>query len=213
MEAIKVLLAGQQALIAAGLKYFIAEQEDLAYIGEATNKEDLLLQLEALQAQLLIISYETLPDFQISDFFNIRKAAPSVHILAIASKLERNDILQVTEAGVTGFLTGECSYNEIISAIRTTARGEKFFCGKILDLLMEKRNSPSEPAGQEQLTEREIQIIRCITEGQSTKEIADTLNLSMHTINAYRKSILQKMDVRSPAELAVRAIKAGIIEI
>ncbi len=213
MGAIQILLAEQQPLIAAGLKYFIAEQETFTICGEAGNRDDLFTLLKNLQPRLLIIAHDTLPGFRVSDFAEIQQIAPDTNILAISSKVEKNEILQVAGSGVIGFLTRECSYNEIINAIRATAGGEKFYCGKILDILTEKQSPAMALPGPDQLTSREIQIIRCITEGQSTKEIADNLNLSMHTINAYRKSILQKMEVRSPAELAVRAIKMGIINI
>lgn len=213
MVLYKILLAEQQPLIAAGLKYFIEEQEEFSICGEVANKEELFRQIKSPSPHLLIIAYNSLPDFELQDFIRIRHTAPGTHILAISSRLEKSDILQVSEAGVIGFLTKECSHNEIINAIRATAQGEKFYCGKILDLLMEKKELQVGISGPEQLTNREIQIIRCITQGLSTKEIADTLNLSMHTINAYRKSILQKTEARSPAELAVKAIRLGIIEI
>ena len=118
------------------------------------------------------------------------------------------------KAGVMGILTKDCSQNEILNAMRATAQGEKFFCGKILDMIVEVDPRKEElPSIATPLTSREIEIVRHITDGQSTKEIADLLNLSTHTINAYRKSLLKKLDVRSPAELAIKAIKMGIIEI
>lgn len=213
MDCTGIMLAEQQPLITAGLKYFIDEQKEFTICGEASNKEELFRQLQSTPPRLLIIAYDSLPGFQLQDFHLIRQTAPSIHILAISSGLDKNDILQVSEAGVIGFLTKECSHNEIINAIRATAQGEKFYCGKILDLLMKRSSHREESSSPEQITSREVEIIRCISKGQSSKEIADTLSLSMHTINAYRKSILHKMEARSPAELAVKAIKLGIIEI
>ena len=212
MKGTSILIAEKHPLLAAGLKYFIADQEEFSLSGEAKNREDLIEQVKSSSPGLLIISFEEIPGFTIHDFLLIRQLAPTTQILAIATYLKREEILKVMDTGVIGILTRDCSQNEIINAMRATAQGEKFYCGKILDLIMEK-NSLKEQEESIQLNDREIEIIRFITKGKSTKEIADSLNLSMHTINAYRKSLLKKLDARSPAELAVKAIKTGIIEL
>lgn len=209
------MIAEKQPLIAAGLKFFITAQDDFILCGEASDRSELLAGLLTAKADLLIISPEKLPGFRQEDFYRIREKAPETSILVITSTLSKEIILQMTDAGVIGILTKECSQNEILSAIRANIRGEKFFCGKILDVIMEKesRKRPENHYGSTPLNSRELEIIRHITEGQSTKEIAARLNLSMHTINAYRKSLLKKMEVHSPAEMAIKAIKMGIIEI
>lgn len=215
MEQVKILIAEKQPLIAAGLKYFIAAYNEFFLSGEVFNRNELFSGLKDTPPDLLIISSDKLPGFLPEDLNKIREMAPEVHILAITSTHSREKIMQMMDAGVRGILTRECSQNEILNAIKATAQGEKFFCGKILDLIMEKeiQNRTNPYAASPPLNSRELEIIRLIMDGQSTKEIAAQLNLSMHTINAYRKSLLKKMEVHSPAEMAIKAIKMGIVQI
>lgn len=214
MEGISILLAEKQPLIAAGLKYYISVHEEFTLSGEVSSRQELFQSLKKETPYLLIISYDDLPGFELEDFGLLRNVSPATEILAISTDLKKERIMSVMKAGVLGILTKDCSQNEILNAMRATAQGEKFFCGKILDMIVEgdthKEDYPSIAAP---LTSRELEIVRHIMDGQSTKEIADLLNLSTHTINAYRKSLLKKLDVRSPAELAIKAIKMGIIEI
>ena len=117
------------------------------------------------------------------------------------------------EYGVNSFLTKSCGENEIIDAVKATAKGEKIFlhqdfglsAGK--NLCKEEENCVPSP-----LTPREIEIVRLVAKGLIAKEIADILNLSTHTVYTHRKNIMKKLQLNTSSELVFYAINNGIIE-
>jgi DNA-binding NarL/FixJ family response regulator len=99
----------------------------------------------------------------------------------------------------------------VLNAFHAVADGQKFFCNRVLDLLMENKVKKNDFTEGSTLSPREIQIIRHISEGLSTQQSADKLHLSPHTINAHRKNILKKLDANTPIELIVKALRLKIV--
>jgi two-component system invasion response regulator UvrY len=97
-------------------------------------------------------------------------------------------------------------------AIQSTAKGEKFFCHKILDIILEKHFAPA-PRGLDPtvLTIRETEILKLLAAGYSTQKIADQLHVSPHTIHTHRKSIIRKLNIKSPTEFVIYAMDFGLI--
>ena len=119
----------------------------------------------------------------------------------------------VLEKGVEGYLTRECDEDEIIHAIFAIAKGEKFYCNKVMDIILNKQYNPEdnncEPTT---LTQRETEITALIAKGMTNKSIAEQLHLSPHTVHTHRKNILRKLGINSVSELTLYAINIGLIE-
>ena len=123
------------------------------------------------------------------------------------------DSYSVVEDGVNSFLTKSCNEEEIINAVKATAKGEKFFCHKIINFILEKsfqkEDDNCEPTP---LTPREIEIVRLVAQGKIAKEIASQLNLSTHTVYTHRKKIMKKLEFKHASDLVMYAISKGIVE-
>lgn len=210
---VSVLLADAQYLIRMGLKNVIANRTDIEVVGEAATKEDMLSKVAQHQPNVLIMDYHDSEVFSYEDVYSIRKAAPNTKVLIISSDNDKAMIFKVIETGINGFLTKYCDRAEIISAIYATAKGERFFCNKIVNLLLEKhiRQSDSENCSPASLTVRETEIVQLIAEGITTKEISERLHLSTHTIYTHRRNIMKKLGINSASELILYAIKTGIV--
>ena len=210
---IRVLLADSQPLTAAGLTSILNEKEDLKIVGQVASRDRLPQLLENQKPDLLIVDYNTSGYITKADLLMVKERSPETNVLVISSDDDKASILQVLQSGVIGYLTKECSREEILMAVYAVARGEKFFCHKILNIIMEKHFSP-EPvevvAGI--LTVRETEILTFLASGYSTQKVADELFLSPHTVHTHRKSIIKKLNIKSPTEFVIHALDFGLIK-
>jgi len=212
LASISVFIADSQDLTRFGLRHLIEGEKDLRLIGEAVNSDDLFEAFKTKSPDVLILDYKKAGDFKIGDINKVKSTSPKTNILVISADEEKSIIHDVLEKGVNSFLTKECDQAEIRSAIYATSKGEKFFCGKILEVIFEKHYSKTEEEACQptELTTRELEIVRMVTQGLPTKKIADTLCLSHHTIYTHKKNVMKKLGIKSTSELILYAVNTGL---
>ncbi len=223
---ITIALADSQALTSAGTKYVINQHSDFSVVGEAMQSDTFRELVLQHQPTLVIADYTMADSITLDDLRKVKDLSPHTNILIISADNNKASILEALQAGVTGYLTKECSHDEIIMAIQSVARGEKFYCHKILNIIMEKHFSadPVETAPT-QLTSRESEILKLLASGYSTQKVADELFLSPHTVHTHRKSIIKKLNIKykvfskisklnikSPTEFVIHALDLGLIK-
>ena len=210
---IGVLIADSQPLTAAGLVQLLEGREDVNILGQVDDVSALPTQLMDLSPDMLIVDYDLEGFISRDDLASVKKYSPSTSILVISSDNNKAGILQVLQLGVLGYVTKHCSREEIMMAITAVAKGEKFYCNKILDIIMEKHFSPTPTdATQAVLTARETEILTLLASGYSTQNVADELHLSPHTVHTHRKSIIRKLSIKSPTEFVIYALDFGLIK-
>ncbi len=216
---IKVLIAVKNFLSRVGLELLVGELKgfDLApsVCGE---KEALINQLQISKPNLLIADFISL-GISINELKSICKKYTKTKFLIITEWLSKKESVEVLESGITSFLLKECDKIEILEAINSTIKGEKFICGKIVRFLsasseIKSSNSfiKSLSCDGFQVTNREIDIIQGIAEGLPNKLIAVKLNLSTHTVNTHRKNIMAKLGVKNTAGIVMFAVKNKLLE-
>jgi DNA-binding NarL/FixJ family response regulator len=212
VKTISILIADSQYLIREGLKSLFAQHNDIKFVAEVNTKEELFTQLKKLKPAIVILDYNQQENFTVNDIPHLKKISPSTHILIISEIANKELVHMVVEHGVMGFLTKTCDKSEIVEAIYALNRGERLYCHKVLNIILDhtlKNTDNCEPAI---LSQREIEIIRLIANGLTTKEIADTLFRSFHTISTHRKNIMKKIGINSTSELIVYAMNTGLIQ-
>lgn len=211
---ISILIADSQYLIRAGLRQLTASVPGLIIVGEAEDRQQLREQLEEHHPDIVIIDYLPEETFGMAAVRMIKDVHPRAAILVISADNEKNSIFQVLELGVQSFLTKTCGEEEILDAIRATYEGEKFFCTKVIDYLLEKSFSKDSESScaPTPLSAREIEIVQLIAQGFIAKEIAGRLNLSTHTVYTHRKNIMKKLSLNSSSELVLYAVNNGMID-
>lgn len=208
-----IVVADNQYLIRLGLKKLLSEHQSFDLLAEALNEKQLLALLQAHHPQVLIMDYNQAAAFRKETIDLVKKTAPRTNILIISGDENKTNIYDVLESGINSFLTKSCDDKEIIDAINATAKGEKFFCSRVLDYLLEKTFSkPDEDCITTPLTPREIEIVRLVAKGLIAKEIAEELSLSTHTVYTHRKNIMKKLKLNTSSELVLYAINTGIVE-
>lgn len=212
MEDISIVIADGQYLIRAGLRAMLGATNGFQIVGDAKNEEELVYVLSHKPADVVILDYNQPEKFDLSTIQTVKTKFPQTELLVISADNNKQTIYQAIENGVRSFLTKECDQTEIIDAVKSTARHEKFFCSKVMDYIFEKsfpdKVSNCAPMP---LSGREIEIVQLIAKGLIAKEIAAHLNLSTHTIYTHRKNIMKKLAIGSTSELVLFAVKTGIV--
>ena len=212
MQPIKILIAESQYLIIEGLQSIFKRYGDLSVVGVMVNKEDLFTNLHLLNPDVVVLDPLSLEDFRIDDISTLETVCPGTRILIITDISNAETVRNIVEIGAKGYLTKTCDEQEIIDAIHALLRGEKMYCHKVLNILLEGAHPEVENCEPTLLSEREIEIIRLIANGYTTRQIADTLFRSFHTITTHRKNIMKKLGINSTSELLVYAMNTGLIQ-
>ena len=212
---ISILIAQSNYLVKEGLNSLISNEEKTLLKGMASNYQELTKLAESCSECVVIIDHNDIA-FGIAALRKIKSSFPEINFLSISDKPNRWMLSDALSAGVTSYLLRDCDKEEIIEAINATAKGEQFFCGKILnDVLKTNDEISSQPESVScegmKISEREAQIIKLVAEGFTNKEIADKLFLSAHTVTTHRKNIMAKLGVNNTAGLMMYAIKNNII--
>jgi len=216
MEQTNILIADAAFLVRMGIKSVLTAFPHLEVIHEATNGVALKESLNSHRPQVIIMDYNAPGAFSLEDVAYVTEHAPDSNILVISSDLKRHEVLQVLEYGVKGFLLKECDQTEIVGAINAVARREKFFCGKVLDIILERRSQSAPGSGEAclptRLTIRETEIVKMMAEGRNTQEISEKLSLSVHTVYTHRRNIMRKLGVTTAAEVILYAFNTSLVQ-
>jgi len=212
-QPISIVIADSQVLVRVGLKHLLGNNDRYQILAEAKDEKELFSLLNSKHPDVLIMDYNQPDSFSHQTIDLVRKNYPETNILVISGDNNKQAIYQVLESGVNSFLTKTCDQEEIQDAVAATAKGEKFYCTRIIDYLLEKSfaKEEEEDCSPTPLSPREVEIVRLIAKGLIAKEIADTLNLSTHTIYTHRKNIMKKLNINSSSELILYAINNGLV--
>ncbi len=205
-----VVVADPVFLAREGFKALIEENRNFTFTGEITSGDDFLPLLKELKPDLLVVGFDSNGFVGIDDIRSAKEVSADTNILVISNDRKKENILKIISNGALGYLTRQCGRNEIIDALNSVLKNEKFFCSKILDIILDKNSDPKDPGAE--LTEREIEIIKLIAEKYSNTKIAEKLFISIHTVYTHRRNIMKKLELKSPVELILYAIDNGIID-
>lgn len=206
----EIVIADKIFLARQGLKSIIGNNTN-KITGEITNSSEFWSKIKELKPDILILGYDYENMVNFSDLSKIKFISTKTKLLIISDGKEKSKIFNAIKLGILGYLTEECGSEEIVKAIESISRGEKFFCSKILDIILEK-NFGSNVNKENGLTEREIEIIKLIADKHTNQEIAEKLFISIHTVYTHRKNIMKKLQLKSPVELILYAIDSGLIQ-
>ncbi len=216
MNELNILHANPQTLARVGLKRVLHKGGGIGRIEEAASFDELHKKLRSKRYDLVIIDHDHQFSFGLNDIQRVQQQAPEARVLVVVSSAEQPEVLRVLESGINGCVTRVCSEDEMISAVFSIARGEKFFCNKMIDVVLQKHLDHTEGIEEDceatSLSPREVDVTRLIAEGYTNKEIAGKLFLSVHTVQTHRKNIMRKLGLRSSSELVRYAISIGIIQ-
>ena len=211
-----VILADSNDLMREGMRSILSAQTDLPIISEAINSEELCEQVQLSSPSMVILDF-TSEGFTIDVISKIKSIKPDVRFSAITPEQNAQTLIDALRLGVNSYVKKNCALDEIVNAVIETSRGNKFFCGQILETIqraeIDVNHLDFDPLNCDPviLSERENEIIKLVAEGNTNGKIAELLFLSNHTVNTHRKNIMAKLGVKNTAGIVMYAVKMNIV--
>jgi two-component system response regulator NreC len=211
---IKVLIADDHAIVRAGLRALINDEPDMELVGEAAGGYEAIVLVEQTRPDVLVLDL-SMPDLDgISVTNNVKPEFPGLHILILTLHEDEALLKEAIKAGATGYILKRAAEAELIAAIRTILRGELFIDPSMVRVLLgESRQPIAQPVtAVEDLTPREIEILKLIVEGYTNRQIGERLTISIRTVEGHRANISDKLGLHSRVELVRYARAHHLIE-
>ena len=209
---LKILIADDHAIVRQGLKQILADIPDQAIIDEAANGNQVLSKVRKNTYDVLILDI-SMPGLSGLDVLKqLKIERPDLNVLMLSMHPEEQYAIRALKAGAAGYLTKESAPEELVAAIKKVSMGRKYVTASLAEKLAFDLGERSERPPHEYLSDREFQVLRLIASGKTVKEIAEDMFLSIKTISTYRSRILEKMNMKTNAELTHYAIKNGLID-
>jgi len=208
---VTLLIADSQYLITESLKYILQNEGRFIVDKVVTEKSELMKELKIRNISLLILDHSLIDIGSISELKEITGSFPDLKVLVISNNVTKPELIELNSAGINDIILKTADKEEIFEALDAALKGKKYYSNELMDLLFEvnDKKNPGDETGQ--LTISEIEIVRLISEGLTTKEIASRKFISFHTVISHRKNIFRKLHVTSISELIMYSIKAGWI--
>lgn len=211
---VKVLVVDDHEIVRQGIKMVLETDPDLEVVGEASSGEEAIEKVRELSPSVVVmdIGMPGLSGFEATR--RIRQSHPDVQVLALTVHDSEAYVFQMLQAGATGYVVKRAPAAEVITAVKRAYRGESVLHPSVAKLLIKdylSRVERGEEASYDTLSDREREILKLIAEGQTNKEIAELLFLSVKTVQAHRANLMRKLGMHDRTELVKYAIRKGII--
>ncbi len=212
----KILIADSNIIAINGLRTIISQIEGAFITGEVKNELELLEHVQHFSPDVLVLDY-TVTGFSVDTISKTLRDFPKVKIVAVTPEQSAQTLVDALRAGVSSYIKKDCDITEILDSVKETYKGNRFFCGQILETI-QKANIDVDDIDCDALTceplvlsERELEVITLIAEGYTNQQIAEMLFLSAHTVNTHRKNIMSKLGVKNTAGIVMYAVKTNLV--
>jgi DNA-binding NarL/FixJ family response regulator len=213
MDKIRIMLAEDHKVVREGTRRLLESQNDFEVVGEASDGVEAVELAKKYKPEIIIMDVSMPRLNGIEATKQIKALYPNIAILVLTGYDDDEYVFALLEAGAAGYLLKESSGEELIDAIRQVMTGEPVLHPKIMKKVLNRLRSPSEelPAQplHEVLSDREMEVLRLAAKGMSNMEIADSLTLSVRTVQTHLRSIFNKLGVGSRSEAIVYGLKKG----
>lgn len=214
--AVKILIVDDHKIVREGLHSMFEKQADMEVVGDAEDGAVAVRLARELRPDVVILDVQMPGMDGIDATRRIMTELPETKIIALSMFAKRAFVTKMLEAGASGYVLKGSPFSELTEAVKTVMAGEVYLCAPVATILVgEYVNRSRRGAGPStgQLTERELDILKLLAEGKSSKEIALLFDISIQAVDAGRRRIMQKLDIHSFANLIKYAIREGVTAI
>lgn len=216
MSKARVLLADDHAILRSGLRLLLEREPDLCVAGEAADGREALEWLDREQADVAVMDVGMPGLNGIEATAQILRKHPAVQVVILSMHSDETYVLRCLRAGARAYILKESAEQELIAAIRAVRAGRSYFSPKVKRILQQEHVERMRRDGSEDsyelLTGREREVLQLLAEGNSNKEIAGRLYLSVLTVETHRKRIIDKLNLRGTAEMILYAVRKGLVD-
>ena len=210
-EKIKVLITDDHSIVRNGIKQMLNDYSDINVVCDVSNGHDLLNELNNIAVDVILLDISMPGRNGLSYIKEIKNIKPEVAVLMLSIYPEEQYALRSLKLGASGYITKSSTPDELITAIRRVAQGKKYITTKLAEkIAMDIGNTYDKPT-HELLSDRELEVMCMLANGMTNRDIAIELSLSPKTISTYRERILEKLNLKSTAEIIRYAIKESVV--
>jgi len=210
---LRILLADDHKIVRDGLRNLLERDPEIVVVGEAEDGRE-ALQLARKLAPDVVVMDIAMPDLNgIEATRQILAEIPKIKIVALSMHSDKRYVSEMLKAGAAGYLLKDCAFEELITAIKTIARGKIYLSPGIAGVVLEefiRTGAGADASAFSLLSDREREVLQLMAEGRTTKEVAAQLHVSVKTIETHRTHIMAKLDIHSIAALTKYAIREGL---
>ena len=215
MNPIRILLADDHTVMRRGLRALLERQSGFAVVAEAADGREAVDSAAAVSPDVAVIDIG-MPNLNgIEAARRITEKRPETAVVILSMHADESYVLRALNSGARGYLLKDSPEDDLINAIRAVHKGKAFFSPEISRMLAEDYMRQMRQRGVEDsyelLTPREREVLQMLGEGNSNKEVATKLNLSLHTVETHRGNVLEKLNLHSTAEMILYAVRKGIV--
>jgi len=208
---LKILIADDHAVVRKGLRQILLEEYPSAQIGEVADAESLLSEIMKDDWNIVITDMNMPGRSGLDALTQIKQMAPQLPVLIMSMYPEDQYALRVLKAGASGYLGKDNIHDDIIKAIQSVQLGKKFITPAVAEKLANALGEDNRLQPHETLSDREFEVLKLLASGKAVSDIASQLSLSATTVSTYRSRIMEKMNMRTNAELTRYALGKKLI--
>jgi len=209
---IRILVADDHPVVRNGLRLMLNAHADLKITGEATTSEEAIALVKEDRWDVVILDLGLPGAGGIEVLRTIKEHAPKLPVLVLSVHPEDELAIRLLRLGADGYITKGAESEVLVPAIRKVARGGRFVSEAVNEKLLERVGPHTAGEPYERLSDREYQVLRLLAAGKTTTEIANELSLSVKTVSTYRTRLLEKLNVRTTADLIRYALAQKLVE-
>jgi len=215
MKTIRVIVADDHTMIRSGLKALLDREPDIEVVAEAADGRQAVQKAEELLPEVVLLDI-AMPNLNgIEAARQIAAKHDRMGIIILSMHSDESYVLKALKAGARGYLLKDSPESDVMNAVRAVNSGKAYFSPEISRMLADDYLRQMQQRGVEDsyelLTSREREILQLLAEGKSNKDVANLLNLSLHTVETHRSNILQKLNLHSVPELILYAVRKRIV--
>ena len=209
----KVLIVDDHAIVRKGMQQILLDEYQDLVFGEATNAQEALETLDAQDWDVIVLDISMPGRSGLDVLKEIKRERPQVPVLVLSMHPEDQFAVRVLRAGAAGYMTKESAPNELVTAINKVIAGGTYVSPSLAEILArDLQRDTDDSALHQKLSDREYEVMVMIASGKAVSQIAEELALSVKTISTYRARILEKVHMKSNAEITRYAIKHGLVD-
>ena len=215
MDKIRVLIADDHAIVREGIRLILAAHEDIEVAGEAQDGLETIKRVGELAPDVVLMDIAMPGLGGLEATIEIARTAPQTRVIVLTQYDDAEYIYRFLHAGAAGYVLKKSVGSDLVSAIRAVAQGKSFLDPMIADKVIRGYLEPETSADQslyDRLSDREKTVFKLIAEGYTSRQIAESLVISIKTVMTHRANIMEKLNVHNKAELIKLAIRHGLIQ-
>ncbi len=213
MSKIRILVVDDHALLRDGIRALLSLHDDIEIVAEASEGKEAIEKTRELVPDVVVMDIAMPGMDGLEATRRIAKKEPTVKVLVLTQHDNKEYILAAIKAGAAGYVPKGALGSELISAIRTVHKGDSFLYPSAAAVLIGDYLRQVEEEPYDRLTDREREILKLITEGHTSREIAEMLFISIKTVLGHRTKIMEKLDIHNRTELIKYAIRKGLVSL